>query len=93
MVALDQPVFLFHAIDLEHFAAEPHHQRAAEICVGRVAPLGPPQHVEAFAIGGKPAAGAVHECHYAIDLGVIREHAGALHLARDKARRGGRAVY
>ena len=93
MVAFDQPVFLFHAVDLEHLAAETDHQRAAEIGMRRVAPLGPPQHVEALAVRGKPAAGAVHECHHAIDLRMIREQAGALHLARDEARRRRRTVH
>ena len=87
VVALDEPVFLLHAADLEHLAAEPDHQRAAEIGMRRVAPLGAPQHVEALAIGRHAAAGAVHERHDAVDVRIVVEHAGALDLARDEARR------
>ena len=93
VIALDQAVFFLHAVDLKHLAAEPDHDGGAEVGVGGVAPLGPAQHVEAFAVSGKPAAGAVHEGDRAVDAGIILEHARAVDLLGDELRDRGRAVH
>ena len=93
MVALDQAVVVLHAVDLEHLAAEPDHQRAAEIGMRGIAPLGALQHVEALALRRHAAAGAVHERHHAVDLRIVVEHAGAVDLLGDEARDRCRAVH
>ena len=46
-----------------------------------VAPLGALQRLEALALAGHAAAGAVHERDDAVDVGIVVEHAGALDLA------------
>ena len=93
VVALDQPVLVLHAVDLKHLAAEPDHQGAAEIGMRGVAPLRPPQHVIAFAVGGHAAAGAVHEGDRTVDLRIVVEDAGAVDALGDELRRRGRAVH
>ena len=54
--------------DLHHLAAEADHQRAADIGVGGVAPLGALHHLEALALAGHAAAGALDEGHDAVDV-------------------------
>ena len=62
-----EPVFLLHAADLEHLAAEADHDDAGEIRVAGIAPLRAAQDVEALAIGRMAAAGAVHDRDDAVD--------------------------
>ena len=93
VVALDDAVFLLHAADLEHLAAEPDHQRRADVGIGGVAPLRAHQRVEALALGGDAAAGAVHERDDAVDVRVVGEESGAFDLLRDQPRDRRRAIH
>ena len=93
MVTLDQPVFVLHAVDLEHLAAEAHHQRGAQVGMRGIAPLRPLQHVPTLPARGHAAAGAVHESHHAVDAGIVGEHAGAVDLFGDELRGRGRTVH
>ena len=92
-VALGHPVGFLPAADLEHLAAETHHQHAGHVGIGRVAPLGALQDVVALALVVHGAAGAVHERDDAVDIGIVVEHAGAFDLARDEAGHRGRAIH
>ena len=78
MIAFDHTVFIFHAIDLEHLAAQPDHQGGAEIGMGGVAPLRPAQQVPAFAIGRHAAAAAMNKRDRAVDSGIIVKNAGSI---------------
>ena len=93
VVALDHSVLVFHAVDLEHLAAQPDHQGGAEIWMGGVAPLRPPQQVPAFAIGRHAAAAAMDERDRAVDLRIIVKHAGAIDFLGDEFRDRGRAIH
>jgi hypothetical protein len=88
-----QPVFLLHAADLEHLAAQTHHHDAGEVRVARIAPLGAAQNLEALAIGRVPAARAVHDGDDAVDAGIVLEDSGALHFRGREARHRRRAVH
>ena len=92
-VAFDDAVFLLHAADLEHFAAEPDHQSRANVGIAGIAPLRAHERVEALALGGHAAAGAVHERDDAVDIRIVGENARALDLVRDQARDRRRAVH
>jgi hypothetical protein len=93
MVAFDHSVFIFHAIDLEDFAAEADHQCGAEIGMCCVAPLGSPQEFPAFAIGRHAAAAAMDECNRAVDFRMIVENSGAVHFLGDEFCDRGRAIH
>ena len=92
-VAVVDAVDFLHPADLEGLAAEPDQQRAAEIRVGRVAPLRPAQHVEAFALEVHGAAGAVDERHDAVDRRIVVEDARARDFLRHEFGDGRRAVH
>ena len=93
MIALGEAVFALHASDLEHLAAEPHDQNAGDVGVGGIAPLRALQRLEALALVGHAAAGAMHQSDYAVDVRVLVEDAGPLDLFRHEPRHGGRAVH
>ena len=86
-------VFLLHAADLKHFAAEPDHQSRADVGICGVAPLRSHQRLESLALGGDAAASAVHQRDDAVDGGVIGKNSGAFDLPRDQARDGRRAIH
>ena len=92
-LALAEAVFLLHAADLEHFAAEPDQHHAGDIGIAGIAPLRALENVEAFALGRHAAAGAVNERDDAVDIGIIVEHAGALEFAGDQPRDGRRTIH
>ena len=93
MVALDHSVFVLHAIDLEDFAAEADHQCGAEIGMGCVTPLRPPQEFPAFAIGRHAAAAAMDERNRAVDFRMIVENSGSVHFLGDEFCDRGRAIH
>ena len=92
-VVLDDAVFLFHAADLEHLAAQAHHDHAAHVGIAGVAPLRALQGLETLALGRHAAARAVHERDDAVDVGIVVEHPALLDLARDQSRDRRRAVH
>jgi hypothetical protein len=84
--ALGDAVFLFHAADLENFAAQPDHHHPGDIGIARIAPLRALEDVESLAFRGHATAGAVNQCDDAIDIGIVREQTRSLDLFGDKAR-------
>ena len=93
VVALDQAVLVLQARDLEHLAAEADDQRGGEVGVAGIAPLRALERLVALALGGQPAAGAVHERDDAVDVGILLENAGAGDGLGHEARDRGRAVH
>ena len=92
-IGLRKPVFLLHAADLKHLAAEPDHHDAGEVRMARIAPLRPPQHVEPLTIGSMAASGAVHDGDDAVDVRIIRKHARSLEFRGREAGNGGGAIH
>ena len=93
MVAFDHSVFIFHAVDLEHFAAEADHQCGAEIGMCRVAPLRPPQQFPAFAIGRHAATAAMNERNRAVDFRIVVENSRSIDFFGDEFCDRGRAIH
>ena len=92
-LALLDAVGLLPAADLEALAAETHHDDAAHVGVGRVAPLRALQDLVALAMDVERAAAAMHERNHAVDAGIIGEDAGALDLLRHEGGDRGGAVH
>ena len=93
VVALDQAVLLLEPRDLEHLAAEAHHQRGGQVGMAGVAPLRALERLVALALGGEAAAGAVHEGDDAVDVGVLLQDAGPGDGLGHEAGHRGRAVH
>ena len=94
ILVLLEAVVLHETGDLHHLAAEADEQRAADIGMRGIAPLGPLHHVEALAAPARHAAAmAVDEGHDAVDRRIIVEDAGAVEGVGDEARHRGRAVH
>ena len=91
--APDEPKCRLHPRDLHHLAAEADEDRGADVRVRGVAPEHALQVVEAGAVGGHAAAGAVGEGDDAVDVGVVGEDAGGHHLLGGAADHRGRAVH
>ena len=92
-VALGDVVGLLEARDLEPFAAEPDHDHAAHVGIGRIAPGGPLQRVEDHAAIVDDAAIGLLQRHDAVDVGVLLENPRALDLAGDEAGDSGGTVH
>jgi hypothetical protein len=73
-VAFGDAVFLLHPADLEDLASEPDQQDAGDVRIRGVAPLGALERLEAFALRGDAAAGAVDQRDDAVDLRIVGEN-------------------
>ena len=87
------PVFLLHAADLEHLAAQTDQQHGGNVGIAGVAPLRALQRLETLALGRHAAAGAMDQRDEAVDMGKIAQQARPLRLLRDEARDRSRTVH
>jgi len=86
-------VLLFHPADLKHFAAEADENDSGDVRIARIAPLRSLQNVEALALAGHAAAGAVDQRDHSIDIRVVFQNSRLFDFARDQAGDGRGAVH
>jgi len=77
-----QPLGAHEAADLVRLAAEAEDEDAGEVRVPRVTGDGAAEHVHPVALARHAAAGSVHQCDDAVDIGILGER-GAAELLGD----------
>ena len=92
-VILVEAVFMLQPADLHDLAAEPDEDRGGDVRMRGVAPEHALEIVEAVAGVGHAAAGAVRKRDRAVDMRIVRQHAGMVHPVGDHADHGRRAVH